>query len=111
AVTPSDNIFRQKGSQRHRGIELTANGEITPQLSGIAGVSWLDAEQRDTGDAALEGRRPSNVARFQANVFLDYRLASVPGLSFNTGVYHVGNRPLDRANTMIVPGFTRWDLG
>ncbi|RQO61586.1 TonB-dependent siderophore receptor [Variovorax sp. KBW07] len=111
AVTPSDNIFRQQGRQRHRGVEFTANGEITPQLSGIAGVSWLDAEQRDTGDATLEGRRPSNVARFQANVFLDYRLTSVPGLSFNTGIYHVGNRPLDRANTMIVPGFTRWDLG
>lgn len=111
AVTPADNIFRQQGRQRHRGVEFTANGEITPQLSGIAGVSWLDAEQRDTGDAALEGRRPSNVARFQANVFLDYRLSAVPGLSFNTGVYHVGNRPLDRANTMIVPSFTRWDLG
>ncbi|MFH0133758.1 TonB-dependent siderophore receptor [Variovorax sp. VaC1] len=111
AVTPSDNIFRQQGRQRHRGVEFTANGEITPQLSGIAGVSWLDAEQRETGDAALEGRRPSNVARFQANLFLDYRLTSVPGLSFNTGIYHVGNRPLDRANTMIVPAFTRWDLG
>lgn len=51
------------------------------------------------------------MARFQANLFLDYRLMAVPGLSFNTGIYHVGNRPLDRANALIVPSFTRWDLG
>ncbi len=111
AVSQADNVFREQGRQRHRGVEFTANGEITPQLSGIAGVSWLDAQQRETGDPALEGRRPSNVARFQANLFLDYRLMAVPGLSLNTGIYHVGNRPLDRANTLIVPSFTRWDLG
>ena len=111
AVSSVDNLFKTQGRQRHKGLELAANGQITRQLSGILGMAWLDAKQQDTGDARVDGQRPAGVARFQASAFLDYRLASVPGLSFNGGLYHMGNRPLTGSNSIMVPSYTRYDLG
>lgn len=35
----------------------------------------------------------------------------MPGLSVNAGYYHMGNRPLDGANSVMVGSFGRWDLG
>lgn len=110
-VDPVDNVFKQHGRQHHRGLELTANGALTERLSAIAGASWLDAMQEDTGNPRLEGKRPSNTARFQANLFVDYRLAAIEGLAVNAGYFHVGDRYLDRANTVRVPGYGRWDTG
>lgn len=111
AVSASDNIFRTQGRQRHRGIELMANGQLGPRLNGIVGLAWLDAKQRDTGDPDVDGKRPANVARFRASAFLDYRLQSIEGLSVNGGYYYIGNRPLTGTDDIMVEGAGRWDLG
>lgn len=111
AVSSADNVFRTRGRQRHRGLELTAGGQLTPRLSGIIGLAWLDAEQQKTGDPAVDGRRPASVARFQANAFLDYRLPVLEGLSVNGGYYYIGNRPLTGTNEILVGSFGRFDLG
>ncbi|MFG6448546.1 TonB-dependent siderophore receptor [Roseateles sp. BYS180W] len=110
ATDPKDKLFKTLGRQRHRGIELALNGEISPSLSAVAGLSWLDATMQDTGDTR-QGKRPSNVAKLQANVWLDWRLPSLPGLSINSGLIHIGDRPLDQANAVKVPAYTRWDAG
>lgn len=111
AVSSIDNVFKTQGRQRHRGVEFSANGQITSRLSGILGVAWLDAKQHATGDPTVDGKRPANVARFQANAFLDYRLQSVPGLSVNGGYYFMGNRPLTGNDQIMVGSYGRWDLG
>lgn len=111
AVSSVDNVFKTKGRQQHRGVELAANGQITRQLSGILGLAWLDAKQHETGDASVDGKRPANVARFQSSMFLDYRFDETPGLSLNAAYYHMGNRPLNGADSIMVDSFTRWDLG
>lgn len=59
AVSASDNIFRTQGRQRHRGIELMANGQLGPRLNGILGLAWLDAKQRETGDPDVDDKRPA----------------------------------------------------
>ncbi len=40
--------FGSFGEQRNRGIEFSADGELTPGLRVIAGASILDAKLRDT---------------------------------------------------------------
>lgn len=54
----SDSVFRRDGRQHHRGLELTANGELARGLSGIFGVAWLDAKQEDVRETTYEGKRP-----------------------------------------------------
>jgi iron complex outermembrane receptor protein len=105
------NFFVQAGTQRHTGVELTANGRLTRNLSVVAGAAYLHTEQQDTGDAATNGKRAANVPTFQASAFLDYRIAAVHGLNVDAGIYYVGARPLDAANTVSLPSYVRIDAG
>ena len=109
-VDPSNNRYVQNGRQRHRGLELSAAGRVTPVLELTGSATVLDSVLRHTGNAATDGRRAANTARLQASVFADYKLR-VAGLSLNGGVFHVGARPLDNQNTVALPGYTRLDLG
>ncbi|MBN3723246.1 TonB-dependent siderophore receptor [Burkholderia sp. Ac-20379] len=105
------NYYVQAGTERHVGVELTANGRVTRDLSIVAGASYLHTEQIGTGDASTDGKRAANVPTFQASAFLDYRVAAVHGLNLDAGVYYVGARPLDAANTVSLPGYVRFDAG
>jgi iron complex outermembrane receptor protein len=107
----SARVYVQDGRQRHRGLEFTADGRLGKALSVVAAMTLLDSEQVDTGDPRTRGKRAPNVPRVQASLFLDYRLAAVPGLSINGGVYHVGARALDSANSVDLPAYTRVDAG
>ncbi|WP_240702195.1 TonB-dependent siderophore receptor [Trinickia terrae] len=107
----AENVYVQAGKERHTGVELTANGRVTRDLSIVAGAAYLDTVQQNTGDATTEGKRAANVPRFQASAFLDYRIAPIHGLSVNTGVYYVGSRPLNAQNSVTLPGYVRFDAG
>ena len=103
--------YVQNGEQRHRGVELTATGRVTPDLTLVAGAMALRARTNNTGDASTEGRRPVGVPKLNTNLYGDYRLAAVPGLFVNAGAYHSSNQYADGANTQAVPGWTRFDAG
>ena len=107
----SGNVYVQDGRQRHRGLELTASGRLNRDLSVVAGLALLRSEQLNTGDASTDGKRAANVPRTQANVFLDYRIPSMAGLNVSGGLFYVGARPLDSANTVDLPGYARMDAG
>ncbi|MGN6649889.1 TonB-dependent siderophore receptor, partial [Trinickia sp.] len=66
------NVYVQAGTQRHTGVELTANGRLTRDLSIVAGAAYLHTAQEETGDPATNGKRAANVPTFQASAFLDY---------------------------------------
>lgn len=99
------------GSQRHRGVEVTATGAATRDLSIVAGFTYLRPKLTNTGNPAFDGQDPAGVPRLAANVYGDYRLGFVPGLFVNGGLYAVGKQYYDNANTQRVPGYVRADLG
>ena len=109
-VDPVTRVFGRFGERRHRGAELSVAGELTSTLSAFGGVAWLDAEYIDNADAALNGNRPSAVAELQTSLFLDWK-TPVSGLNVSGGVYYVGDRWFDEANTVEVPAHTRVDVG
>jgi iron complex outermembrane recepter protein len=84
---------------------------VSPALSIVTGAMFLDTSADDTGDPATEGKRVLGVSRFNANLWAEYRIAAVPGLALNGGVFHAGRQYLDGANTQAVPSWTRFDLG
>jgi iron complex outermembrane recepter protein len=108
---PSSNLFVQDGEQRHRGIEFTATGSLSRNLTVIAGAMLLDPKAEDTGDPATEGRTPIGVAKVTANLWGSYRISAVPGLSLNGGVFYSGAQYADGANAQRVPSWTRLDVG
>ena len=59
----------------------------------------------------LVGNRIENVPKTQWSLFSEYRPSFLPGFAVNGGVYHTGARAINPENTLLVPGFTLFDLG
>jgi len=106
------NYFVQDGVQSHQGIEFNVNGEVTNNLSVVASLSAMNAKINNLeGEEALNGNRPANVPKIQANVFFDYQLSMVEGLNANLGIFYVGKRQQSVQNTLSMPSYTRVDAG
>jgi len=108
--TNSANIFTADGEQRYRGLELSAQGKLSRQLSWQSSAQLLDAEFRDIG-ASYNGKLPENASKQTGSAFLSYALDAVPGLSFNGGAYYTGRRPVNDLNQAFLGGVTLFSAG
>jgi iron complex outermembrane recepter protein len=99
------------GEQRSRGIELDVIGEILPGWNVIASFGYIDAEVTEDGGSALEGNRLRNVPDYTASLWTSYEIQSgdLAGLGFGAGLFYVGNRAGDAANTFELPDYIRAD--
>ncbi|MGO2506097.1 MAG: TonB-dependent receptor [Psychrobacter alimentarius] len=111
AYTNDNNTFTSAGENRHQGAELSVFGSPSENMRLIAGVTYLSAKQKDTGDATLDGNRVIGLPKLQSNVNLEYDLAAVEGLTLTGDIIHTGARYADNANTLKVDGYTTLDLG
>lgn len=105
------NTFVAAGENRHQGAELTVFGSPSENMRLNAGVSYLSAKQKDTGDITLDGNRVIGLPTLQSNVNLEYDLAAVEGLTLTGDIIHTGTRYADAANTLKVDDYTTLDLG
>ncbi|WP_201594242.1 TonB-dependent receptor [Psychrobacter vallis] len=111
AYIDDTNTFAADGKNRHQGAELSVFGSPSENMRLIAGVSYLSAKQKDTGNTLLDGNRVIGLPTLQSNVNLEYDLAAVEGLTLTGDVIHTGARYADNANTLKVDGYTTLDLG
>jgi iron complex outermembrane receptor protein len=110
AYTNNANVFVQDGRERIRGIELTAQGRVTKDLSLLASAGWTDAKFRGVGNG-LNGNTPENTPRSTASVFSEYTLPMLRSVSFNAGAYYLGPRPVNDANQAELGGTTLFSAG
>ncbi|MET0264750.1 MAG: TonB-dependent siderophore receptor [Duganella sp.] len=109
--TNAANVFVADGEQNYRGIELSTQGQLTPELGWQTSAQLLRPEFRNIG-AAYNGKLPENASRQTASAFLSYALdAWVPGLSLNTGAYYTGRRPVNDLNQAWLGGNTLFTVG
>ncbi len=106
-VNGADQITTQVGEQVHTGAELAATGYLTEAFSLSASTMFLDAEYKN--DPALEGKTPADVPEFTASIWSTYAFNN--GTDVNLGVYHVGERYTESANTFKKDAYTRVDMG
>lgn len=92
------------GNQRHQGVEVTVNGEITPGLRLIAGLAITDADLSN-------GTRVVGVPEFTFNTNVEWDLAFVPGLTLTGRVTHTGEQAANAADTLRLEDWTVVDLG
>jgi len=98
----------QGGSQSSRGIELSATGTITPNLTIDANGALLKARYDDltgAGGVDLSGNRPNNVPQRLANLTLFYNFDRLP-LTASGTVRHVGSICTSTTNDVRVDGYT-----
>jgi iron complex outermembrane receptor protein len=104
-------VFEDSGEDRHSGIELNVFGEATRGVRVLGGVTWLAAEQVDTGSALTDGKRVIGVPSVQGAIGVEWDLPAVRGLTLDARVVAGGSRYADAANTLKVAGFGRLDAG
>ncbi|HSD39748.1 MAG TPA: TonB-dependent siderophore receptor [Rhodocyclaceae bacterium] len=97
------NIYGVAGTQRNRGLELSAYGEALPGLKVLGGVSLLQTRLNDK-----EGIGSPDS---QANIGLEWAVPQVRNLFLNTRALYTSEQYADAANTQRVPSWTRVDLG
>lgn len=110
-LNPVTLVYGRFGKQANRGVELTATGNILPNLAVVAGLGYLDAERKRNVNPNLNGRQVQGISDWTGNVFVNYGVKALPGFSITTGVYYTGSREFDALNTIPVSGYTRVDLG
>lgn len=96
------------GRQRTKGIELSAAGEITDQLSVVAAYTLSNAKFLDSqSGTVVAGNRVPNVPRNAASLWTRYNPLEQLGLA--VGVISQGKRYAATDNLVSMPGYTRVD--
>ncbi|EJF11694.1 TonB-dependent receptor [Pontibacter sp. BAB1700] len=106
----------QLGEVQSKGVETDITGEVLPGLNVIATYTYTDA--RVTKDALSAddprrtvGRRFRGVGYNNGSLWTTYELQDglLKGLGIGGGFTYVEDRPVDDANSFMLPGYTRYD--
>ncbi|WP_314153832.1 TonB-dependent siderophore receptor [Rouxiella badensis] len=111
AYTLTDGDYAVDGTQRNRGLELLADGDLRPDLHIFGGVTWLDPRLRDTGSDSTEDKQVVGLPRVTSDLLVVYDLPYVRGMSVNAAAHYVGRRATDNANSTWVGSYATFDLG
>ena len=106
-----NGTFGAYGEQRHRGVELTAFGELTESLRILGGASYIDSELTKTQNGVNKGNDGVAAPAFQVNVGAEWDTSFLPGLTLSGRVVHTSSQYLNAANTQELPAWTRIDVG
>ena len=108
---PGTCTRQEDGSVRNQGIELGVGYSSGPWRLG-ASATWLQAQRQDSIiNPDLNGRRPTNVPDMIVRANGVYRVAGVPGLSLLGTVSYEGGRMVLPDESIMLPAWTRVDLG
>ncbi|MFT3813694.1 MAG: TonB-dependent siderophore receptor [Acidovorax sp.] len=109
---PSRPLYVQDGRQVHKGVEFTAIGKITRDVSLLGGFTWLDPKvTKQKQNPLLEGKRPTVVSDKLFKLRVEYAVPQLPGLSLSAGLNATSSSYADTMNTDRLPGYTVYDLG
>ena len=105
------NRFSLDGQQRNRGFELTAFGELRPDLRLLGGFTYLDSKLTRTQGGRFDGKDVTGVPELTAVLNLEYDTAVFPGLTLTARAEHVGSRFIRNDNSLKVPAYQLYGLG
>jgi catecholate siderophore receptor len=110
APDPLDpSLTVQTGSQRTRGVEVGATGQVTPSWEVAAGYALQDAEITGRTSQAEPGAKVPVVPRHTVSVWNRYQLH--PRWGVGLGVLYQDDMFASIDNTVTLPSFTRFDAG
>ncbi len=107
----SGNVFQVQGKQINYGAELMVAGEIIDRVKVFGGVAILNPKLVDTGSFTTEDKDVIGVPKVQSNVYVEYRMPFITGLTPSLNVHYVGRRAADAENVSYASAYTTLDLG
>lgn len=102
--------FDTIGEARSQGVEVDISGEIYKGLKMIATYAFTDTRITKDNDGNLGNRLP-NAPLHSGSIWLsyDFQQPELAGLSIGSGVFLIGSRQADTANTLKLQDYQRWD--
>jgi iron complex outermembrane receptor protein len=98
------SFYRELGDQRHRGVEVSLSGEVTPRASiAVGAVLMRPRVEGELVDSGAIGRKPVGQTNRTVIINGEYRLASLPGFSLDTDIVSYGRRVASSDNTLEIP--------
>lgn len=111
-IDRTDNVYRVLGDVRHRGVEMSVSGDLTDNVTLVAGAVFLNPQV--TGEAVEDGRlgrRPIGRTRTLVDASLDWRLPFAAGWSVDARLLYEGERFADARDLLTIPARATLDLG
>jgi iron complex outermembrane receptor protein len=104
------NFSVQTGEARSQGIELDVTGEILPGWNVILSYAYTDAKVTEDNSTPVGNRLPG-VPENQASLWTTYTIqgGDLQGLGFGLGLFYVGERQTDLANSFQLDDYLRTD--
>ena len=106
------NVYRRLGALRNRGVEVSVAGEVATGLNVVVGAVLKNPTLAVT-DAELVrfGKQPLGTNRRTFLASLDYRLQSMPALSFDASLSNSGAAVASIDNLLKTRPQTQLDVG
>jgi len=109
---PTGTVFGQTGEVRSQGIELSAVGNVTRDLSVIAAYVYQDVKNIKANDASL-GKWPVSIPlpRQMASLWADYtwHAGTLEGFGIGAGIRYQSGLAGAYDNSLYVPSYTVYD--
>lgn len=105
--------YRQLGTLRNRGIELSLAGQVLPGVTVVGGLLLLDPRvSGEAVDSGLIGQRPVGQVQRRAVANLDWRLdGGASPFSVDVAIEALSSRTGNAANTLVAPPRSVVNLG
>ncbi len=100
------------GEERSRGVELFVTGEILPGWNAIASFAYTDPRvTKDNSTPPIVGNKLPLAPQNQASLWTTYIIpkGNLKGLGAGFGLFYVGDREGDLANSFKLPSYVRTD--
>ena len=111
AYVGGDNVFKVQADQVNYGMEMMASGKITDRVTVFGGVTLLDPLLTDTGNVATNNNYVIGVPKVQANLYAEYEMPFITGLTPSLNVHYTGKRAGDAENSTWASEYATLDLG
>lgn len=106
------NVWRELGEVQNRGVELSLSGNLTPNLSIVAGAVLLDAEVTGEGvTLGRLGRRPVGSTPTTLLLSANWTPPALEHVSFDISTTHTGDIVATRDNLVEIPARTLINFG
>jgi iron complex outermembrane receptor protein len=102
--------FVQDGRVSSKGVEITATGKVTRDLTIVGGITHMKNTTEISNNPLAIGKRPQGIASTIGKAYVEYALP-IPGLYISGGVNYIGNFATNVVNTQFLPSVTTFDIG
>ncbi|QDK39704.1 TonB-dependent siderophore receptor [Bdellovibrio sp. NC01] len=110
-VEDKEPNYEIDGDDEHRGLEASTSLNLSRWQVDVSAMALQATRKNSVLNTAANAHTPVNIPENAVRVNVVYQVPDVSGLSLNARVMHEGKRAIVADNTLMLPAWTRGDVG